>query len=187
VTATPFAAGPLAEMRVSDLIESLAARTAAPASGSAAGITLALAAALCTMAARFSERSLDGATGLAERAERLGERALRLAEEDALAYAAVLRARRLPTDGDGAERETSLRLAMDGAIAVPVEMAEIGGEIGLIATKLASEGNPNLLGDALAAMLLAEAAASVASTLAEINVGDDHQVRSGQEAGSGHG
>lgn len=161
--------GSVADLTVRELLESLAARTAAPAGGSAAGLTVGLAAALCAMAARFSERSLETAGEIAEAADRLRRRAVELADEDARAYSDVLAARRLPADTPVAEREAALAAALSSATAVPLELAEIGGEIGLLATKVASEGNPNLLGDALIAMLLAEAAASAASTIAEIN------------------
>jgi formiminotetrahydrofolate cyclodeaminase len=172
VAGVPAGGGPFAELTVTQLLDSLAARTSAPAGGSAAAVSVALAAALCGMAARFSEASLGSAAEIARAADRLRERALQLADEDASAYAAVLAARRLPTDIGGDERDATLSEAMARAIAVPLEIAEIGGEIGLLATRLASEGNPNLLGDALTAMLLAEAAASAATTIAEINLGD---------------
>lgn len=172
VAGAPAGGEPFGELTVTQLLDSLAARTSAPAGGSGAAVTVALAAALCGMAARFSEAFLGSAPELAHTADRLRLRALQLAEEDASAYAAVLAARRMPSETAGGERDEMLAEAMARAIAVPLEIAEIGGEIGLLATRLASEGNPNLLGDALSAMLLAEAAASAATTIAEINLGD---------------
>lgn len=165
--------GSFADLTVAELLESLASRTPAPAGGSAAGLTVGMAAALCAMAARFSEPSLASAGEIAEKADVLRQRAVELADEDAQAYAAVLAARRLPPATSPAERSAALAKAMSHATAVPLELAEIGGEIGLLATKVASDGNPNLLGDALIAMLLAEAAASAASTIAEINRSED--------------
>ncbi len=170
---SPNGGGSYADLTVSQLLDSLASRTPAPAGGSAAGLTLAVAAALCAMAARFSERSLDSSGEIAETADRLRRRAVELADEDAHAYAAVLAARRLLAATATPEREAALAAAMSHATAVPLELAEIGGEIGLLATRVASEGNPNLLGDALISMLLAEAAASAASTIAEINRSED--------------
>lgn len=173
-------AGSFSEMTVEQLLDLLAARTSAPASGSAAGVTVALAAALCAMSARFSASSFGAADDIAETADRLRERALRLAEEDARAYAAVIKARRLPATVSWPERKDALGKALVLAVAVPRQIAEIGAEIGMLASRIATEGNANVLGDALSAMLLAEAAASAASTIAEINLGDhDEEAASG--------
>ena len=172
-TAGPGAGtGSFEEMTLQQLLDSLAARTAAPASGSAAAVTVALAAALCAMSARFSVSSLDAAGDIAETADRLRAQALRLAEEDAYAYAAVIEARNRSVTVSSTERKDALAKALVLAVAVPRQIAEIGGEIGMLASRIAAEGNPNLLGDALSSMLLAEAAASAASTIAEINLGD---------------
>ena len=59
---------------------------------------------------------------------------------------------------------------MAQAVAVPLEVSEIGADVARLATQLAATGNPNLLGDARTAVLLAEAAAAAASTLVEINL-----------------
>ena len=58
---------------------------------------------------------------------------------------------------------------------MPLEISEIGAELARLATEVASTGNPNLLGDALSAVLLAEAATAAATTLVEINLsGEGH-------------
>jgi len=174
-TALPAGADSLGELTLAQLLDALAARTSAPASGSAAGVVVALAAALCAMAARFSERSFEGADELAATADRLRFRALELADEDTRAYSALLAARRLPVqpvEADRGTREEAIAAATANAVAVPLEIAEIGGEVGRLATKVASEGNPNLLGDSLTAVLIAEAAAAAATTMAEINLAE---------------
>lgn len=134
-------------------------------------MVLALAAALCAMAARFSPR-LVSAREIAATADRLRERAIRLAADDAFAFAAVLEARRLPAGTDAALRKEVLATAMAQAVAVPLEVSEIGAEVARLAAEVASAGNPNLLGDALTAIVLAEAAAAAAATLVEINLSD---------------
>jgi formiminotetrahydrofolate cyclodeaminase len=160
----------LADERLGDLLDSFAARTPAPGGGSAAGVVVALAAALCAMAARFSAGRLASAEEIAAAADGLRERALRLAADDSLAYAAVLAARRLPEAPDPAVRQEAVATAMARAVAVPLEVSEIGADVARLATQLAATGNPNLLGDARTAVLLAEAAAAAASTLVEINL-----------------
>jgi formiminotetrahydrofolate cyclodeaminase len=53
---------------------------------------------------------------------------------------------------------------------VPLAVAEIGNEVAGIAARLVEEGNPNLEGDAIAAVLLAEAGVRAATVLVEINL-----------------
>ncbi|QIN78776.1 formimidoyltetrahydrofolate cyclodeaminase [Rubrobacter marinus] len=145
-----------------------ASREPAPAGGSAAAVTVALAAALTGMAARFSDDHLAEADELAARADFLGEEASGLARADAAAYARVLEARRSPRDPELRRRRVGE--ALSEAAGVPLAVAEAGAEIAGLAARLAREGNPNLRGDAVCAALLAEAGTRAAVTLAKINL-----------------
>jgi formiminotetrahydrofolate cyclodeaminase len=193
---TPETPELLGDLTLAQFLDATAARTPAPASGSAAAITVAVAAALCAMSARFSEASLEGAAGIAAAADELRARVLVLGAEDSRAYAAVLAARRLPPDSESADaghlgagfegtgrsgRQEALEAAMSHAVAVPLEIAEIGAEVRRLATRVAFAGNPNLLGDALSAMLLAEAGSAASSTIAEINVSEGRRAKAGKE------
>ena len=53
---------------------------------------------------------------------------------------------------------------------MPLAVAEVGNEVAGIAARLVEEGNPNLEGDAMTAVLLAEAGVRAAAALAEINL-----------------
>ena len=53
---------------------------------------------------------------------------------------------------------------------MPLAVAEAGNEVAGIAARLVEEGNPNLEGDAIAAVLLAEAGVRAAAALTEINL-----------------
>ena len=53
---------------------------------------------------------------------------------------------------------------------MPLAVAEAGSEVAGIASRLAEEGNPNLEGDALAAVLLAGAGVRAAAALVGINL-----------------
>jgi formiminotetrahydrofolate cyclodeaminase len=183
----PMPATPgIADERLCDLFESFAARTPAPGGGAAAGVAAALAAALCSMAARFSTSRLATAEELAITADALRSRALRLAGEDAAAYASVLAARRLPIDNDPSVRNEAIARAMAYAVAVPREIAEVAAEVARIASDLSLAGNPNLLGDAVTARLLAEAAGGAATKLIEINLSGQPQTsEAGQARGEG--
>lgn len=109
------------------------------------------------MGARFGE---GDETGLALRAEDLRTRAVSLAQSDQEVYAAYVRARRA---GQGDEGEVTA--ALDEAIRVPLEMAEVSAELAHLAAGLARSGNPNLRADATAAVLMSAAAARAAAVL----------------------
>ena len=53
---------------------------------------------------------------------------------------------------------------------MPLAVAEAGSEVAGIAARLVEEGNPNLEGDAMTALLLADAGVSAAAALTEINL-----------------
>jgi formiminotetrahydrofolate cyclodeaminase len=73
------------------------------------------------------------------------------------------------------------RDALSGAADVPLAVAEAGNEVAAIASRLVEDGNPNLKGDALAAVLLADAGVRAASALVGINLSsanvDDDRLR----------
>ena len=147
------------EEPVRGFLDQLAARTPAPGGGGAAAVTGAMAAGLVAMAARFSATRLPGAGELADQADELRHRLAQLADLDARAYTAVLATR-------GPERKEALH----AAAMVPLEIAEIGARVALMAARLAEAGNPNLRGDAVTGAVLAAASARSAASLVDINV-----------------
>lgn len=153
-----------------DFLDLLAARVPAPGGGGAAAVTCALAAGLVAMAARFSDAELPGAADVAHRADQLREHVAGLADQDAVAYDAVLDAYRLPRDGDGGERRQRIETALRGAAEVPLEIAEIAAQVAGLAADVAAGGHPNLRGDAVTAAHLAAASARSAAALVDINV-----------------
>lgn len=203
-----------ADLTVAGFLDALAARRPAPSGGAAAALTVASAAALTAMAARFA-RSAE-LTGLAGPADELRARLLRLADADAAAYAEVLAAGRAlaafgeheaaerappveleqaaepPAGGRavGDEREPAAKdraelgalaadrgqalqrraAALRAATEVPLKVARIGVETAELAARLAASGNPNLVGDARVAVLLAAAGVRAAAELVGINV-----------------
>lgn len=162
----------------------VASGEAAPGGGATAAVTVALAAGLSSMAARFSADHLTDAYLLADRAESLRVEVAPLARADAEAYGRVLEAYRTPRERDPEERREHIRAALSDAADVPLAIAEAGAEVAEVAARLAEEGNPNLKGDALAAVLLAEAGVRAATNLAEINLssGGSEEGRRGRAA-----
>ena len=159
-----------AQRGLGEFLGLVAAREPAPGGGSVAAVTVSLAASLTEMSARFS--SFAGAGQVAEDADELRRRATTLADADAAAYGAVLAERRA-SSGAGStgssERMSGLLLR---AAEVPLEVSAIGAEVAGMAALLARDGNPNLRGDAVTGLLLAEAATRAAAVLVELNVAE---------------
>jgi len=153
------------ELPVGRFLDLVASGEPAPGGGSAAAVSVALAAGLSSMAARLSTKQLTDSAELARRAEGLRERVAPLARADAAAYGLVLSAQRAGGP-DG-----RVRAALSEAADVPLAVAEAGTEVADIAARLAIDGNPNLKGDAICALMLADAGVRAAATLVEINLG----------------
>jgi formiminotetrahydrofolate cyclodeaminase len=157
------------------LLDAVAAQTAAPGGGSAAGWTAAMAASLVEMAARFTlaraefEHFRTRASEIATRAEALRAEALALAERELHAYAPVLEAMKLPAEVP--DRRNRVRAALSEAADSPLGVARAATELSELATELARTGNPHLEGDAVTGALLAEAACRAAVALVQFNLG----------------
>ena len=142
----------------------------APGGGAAAALGVALAASLCVMTARLSGRQLPEAAELAAEAERLAGLVAPLAQADADAYRSVIAALHQPAEPDGDQRSRRLAAALSDAADVPMQVADVGVQVVVLAARLATHGNPNLHGDAVTAALLAEAGTRSACALVRINL-----------------
>ena len=168
----------LTDLSVSDLVGRLATDDPVPGGGSASALAGAMAAALVHMvvqlttgrpAAAEHERSL---AEIRDRAARLQAELLRLAEEDATAYASVVAARRLPkeTDDERADRREQIETAVRAATRAPLGVVVRSSEVLTLAEALVSIGNRNAVSDVGVAGLLAAAAIRAAALNVEINV-----------------
>jgi formiminotetrahydrofolate cyclodeaminase len=128
----------------------LGEKTPAPASGAATALTAALAAALVELAGRFA-----GDEPTVVRARTLWSRLSQLADEDSAAYIAFM-----------ADRNDDTRA---GIVAVPEEIAACADEVAALAEHVRGQLSSSVVGDAEAAVELAQAAARVARRLAELN------------------
>jgi formiminotetrahydrofolate cyclodeaminase len=140
----------LSELRVAELLAAIGERTPAPASGAATALTGALGAALAELAARYAGNDED-----AERAHALVAELLRLADEDAAAYAAFM-----------ADRNDATRAEI---VRVPEEIAARADEVVALALRAADRLSSAVAGDAEAGAELTRAAARVARGLATLN------------------
>ena len=150
-------------------LDLVSARQPAPGGGAVSAVTVAAAAGLAAMAARFSGSQIAGTAEIAEQADQLRHRAMRLADEDAGAYTAVLAAYALPREPDPAGRTARIRLALHKAAEVPADLAGVAAQVAELGLLVAKEGNQNLRGDAVTAIVLAEAAARAAAVLVGVN------------------
>ena len=158
------------DLSLGEFLDRVASGGPAPGGGSVAAVAVALAAALSGMSARLSADQLADAPELADRTDASRRRVAPLARADAASYGRVLDAYHLPREPDPEARTERIRDALSGAADVPLAIAEVGNEVAAIAARLVEEGNPNLEGDAMTAVLLAEAGVRAAAALAEINL-----------------
>ena len=150
------------EIPLSRFLEHVASGESAPGGGAAAAVAVALAASLSSMSVILSSDHLPDAAWLISRTNRLRQDVARLAQADAEAYRRVIAARHA--------QDQSVQ-ALSEAADVPLAIAEVGAEIADVAARLVIEdGNPNLKGDAIAAVLLAEAGVRAATALVKINL-----------------
>jgi len=155
------------DLPLGEFLDRVASDRPTPGGGSVAAVAVALAAGLAGMAARLSTSQLADALELANQADASRLRAAPLAWADAESYGRVLDAYREP---DPETRKARVRDALSGAADVPLAVAETGNEVAGLAARLVEEGNPNLVGDAITAVLLSEAGVRAAARLVGINL-----------------
>jgi methenyltetrahydrofolate cyclohydrolase len=162
----------LGDRPLAALLDVVATTDPAPGGGSSAAITAALAAALLEMSAALElarENPPDELPqDLPARATELRERTLALADQDLSSYAGVLDALRLPEANP--ERGDRLAAALTEASRAPVAIAEAAAEIAELTARVTVASDPAVRGDALSGVLIAEAAATAAASLVEINL-----------------
>jgi formiminotetrahydrofolate cyclodeaminase len=175
---------PLPEKPLGEVLEDVAAATPAPGGGSSAAVAGALGAALVEMAARLGlARGAEVPAEAPERAHELRARALELAQEELSSYAPVLEALRLPEDDP--ERPARLEGALGAAAESPLAIAEAAAETAELGARVAAGSRRDVRGDAITGAVLAEAAATAAAGLVEINLegrGDDPRLERAREA-----
>jgi formiminotetrahydrofolate cyclodeaminase len=168
----------LTDLPLHEFLERLGSSDPVPGGGSAAALAGAMGAALVAMVAELTigrpEYAEHEETIRHLRFDALDRRAelLFLAEQDAAAYDAVVRARRLPK-ASGSEREArveALGRAMIDAAQAPLRAAVVASEVLDLAERIAPIGNRNAVSDAGVAALLAAAAIRGAALNVGINL-----------------
>jgi methenyltetrahydrofolate cyclohydrolase len=148
---------------LAELLSALSERSPAPGAGSAAAWAAALACALLEMTSAFAEDEAAGA-----RARVLGERLLALGDEELSSYEHVLSALKLQRHDP--TRDQRLKEALASASEPPLAVMRAATEVAELAAEVAAGSRPSLAGDAIAGVLLAEAASQAAGRLVEVNL-----------------
>ena len=153
----------LNQVLVEDYLESVAGKSSTPGGGSVAAITGAQAAALMSMVCHYSKQSNE-IQAILESATKAREVFLTLAQEDVLAFDALMKA--LDQAKGSKDRAKNIQSAMMMAAAPPLKMLTLCASMVDSIITLETHGNTNLLTDlGMAAILLSSCASS-----AELNV-----------------
>jgi len=182
---------------IEQFLGGLSARTPAPGGGAACALAGATAASLGAMSAVFTtgekyQAVEDTTMAIKEQFEKLRDRLLGLADDDAAAFQAVTDARKLPkaTPEEKAARKAKVDAAMRKATEVPEAILAAALEGLQLAEKLLPLCNKHLIGDLAVAAYLFEGAASGAALQVATNTKDadsdsaekDSAARAGEQA-----
>ncbi len=177
----------LNDLPARELIERLASSDPIPGGGSASALAGAMGAALVRMVVALSlGRPAAGGhetelTEIGTGASQCQSELLNLAQLDAVAYDAVVQARRLPksTDLERRARAVQVGAAVREATRAPLEVARMAERVLGLAERLAPIGNRNAISDVGVGALLAAAALRGAVLNVRINLPgvDDEDLR----------
>jgi methenyltetrahydrofolate cyclohydrolase len=169
----------LLDASLNDFLDKLAGKPA-PGGGSAAAITVAMAAGLVIMVARASKDLWPEAGGVIGQAETFRARVAPLAQADADVYTDAMGLLRRREEVAERYRDQTLREALERAAEIPIRIAEAGSDLACLGALLVQNGNPEVRADAAIACVLAEGGTRAAAKLVETNLGatlDDPRVR----------
>ena len=155
---------PSAERPLAELLGALAEDSPAPGAGCATAWAGALAAALLQMTAAFADVEAS-----VSRARALGADLLESGERELTSYRPVLEALRM--DRNDPSRARRLNEALSDASEAPLAIARASAEVAERAAEVVARSKRAVAGDAIAGVLLAEAATQAAAELVEINLG----------------
>ena len=137
------------QQQIAQFLTALAAKQSTPGGGAAAAVGAAVGAAAASMAAAYTQRRQDQASGAAAKATTLigtlnVERAMQLADADAVAYADLQKTWKKDSNFTAEER----RAIEQRALAVPVSLVELCHEYCVAIHTFLPDCNKNITSDA---------------------------------------
>ena len=159
-------------------LDELGSAAPAPGGGAVAALSTATAAGLVEMVANLTVGRAAWAeyeaqmTAIRDEAGRLRRRALKQADEDAIAFRALMAAYRLPrgTGPDDDNRRSTIQDATGRAAAVPLDVAATAAQVIALAAQLPGRSNPNVLSDVGVAAVTAAAAIEASAINVDVNL-----------------
>jgi len=162
------------DVGLAGFVDEVSTESFAPGGGSVAAVSGALGAALASMVAALTFRKTADPVmeQVGRDAQELKDWFLEAADRDAVAYNAVIAARRLPrkTKADREARDAAIEAANQGATRVPLEVLERSVVALELCERAAADGNPSSITDAGVGALCARAAADGAAYNVSINL-----------------
>jgi formiminotetrahydrofolate cyclodeaminase len=133
------------------------------------------------MVARSSRDSWPEAGGVAAQALELAARCPGLARDDAVVWSEAFEELRAAAETEGAGPNGDLHELLDRSAALPLEIAEVGADVAVLASIAARLGDGSLRADAASAAVLAHSGTRIAAHLVACNLGvtegDDRKER----------
>ena len=160
----------LPELSLRELLDLLASDERVPAGGTGAALVVAVAAGLVAKAARLSRSEWLEAGGAVAQADTLRQRALQLAQSDAVAYEDALAMLANVEHIEPDRRDTAIQDALARSAEIPLLISQTACDVSHLAADVAEAGNPELGADAAVAAVLAGAAARAAGHLVDVNL-----------------
>lgn len=155
-----------ADVSIKTFLDNVSSREPTPGGGSVSALCGALSCALAEMVAQITagktnDKTIDKKMSeILETASKLKKVFTENIDRDSAAYAAVMKAYRMPkeTDHEKKERQNEIQEALKEASRVPLEVAEMGMRSLNHAETLVKEGSQNAITDAVVGALLARSA-----------------------------
>ena len=154
------------DQKIEEFLKDVASPAPTPGGGAVSATTAATAAALVEMVVNLTKTG--NLKRLGSEVSKKRQELLKLADEDARAFDAVMAAFRLSKEDQ--TRKERIQVAFKGASETPLKIARIAKEINLAARKAQKLGNKNALSDAKTANYLSQAAKKSAIENVKINL-----------------
>lgn len=163
----------VANRGIGEYLDALAGNQPAPGGGSAAGVVGALAASTAEMMASLTREPSEALLEAKDRLAQLRQRALECARNDEVSYGGYIEALGLPkgTIEEKGARKLAMAEAMEKSARVPLALAVVAVEIVDALEHVILDGNKTVLGDADAAIVLAQATVSICEINVKANLG----------------